>query len=63
MDNEQLQRDLGRIESKVDILLTRDLDQEHRVSSLERSRAWFRGVLAVLALAWAAVLKLWTEHR
>lgn len=58
---DELQRAMGRIESKVDMLLDRDADRELRLSSLERSRSWLQGILAVLAVAWAAILKLWSD--
>jgi len=57
MDEDDLIRTVGRVESKVDILLDRTKDQEGRIQDLERSRNWMRGVLASLGVAWAALLK------
>lgn len=39
---------LGRIESKVDTLLERDLDKEVRLRALETRGAWIAGAGAVL---------------
>ena len=51
-------RALGRIESKVDILVDRSINQNDRISNLEASRSWVRGVVAVMAVAWIGLLRL-----
>lgn len=45
-------RALGRIESKVDLLIQNTSDQEGRIRGLEKSRSWVRGGLAVLGALW-----------
>lgn len=57
-----LQRALGRLEAKVDILLTtqdRELtDLRKRVSALERWRSWLAGGFAVVSFGWGVLLYL-----
>lgn len=55
---DDLIRGLGRVESKVDMILERQTLSDSRIRDLEISRGWMRGVLAVLAVAWAALLKI-----
>jgi hypothetical protein len=45
---EEIQRALGRLESKVDILLARDADTEKRLAAVEKKQWWAAGVAAGL---------------
>lgn len=57
-----LQRAIGRLEAKVDILLTtqdRELtDLRKRVSALERWRSYLAGAFAILSFLWGVLLFL-----
>lgn len=53
----ELIRAMGRVESKVDILLERTADQGKRIGDLEVSRGRLAGALAILTVVWGAVLK------
>lgn len=60
MPPHNIERSLGRIESKVDSLLIRAGKHDDRISSLEGTKSWFRGVAAAvslgLAAAWAFII-------
>lgn len=47
--SDELQRSLGKIEAKVDILLERSSSQDKRISAVEKKVWWSTGVGAVLA--------------
>lgn len=53
---DDLKRAIGSVEAKVDILLERSTSDTKRIDSLEQSRSWFKGVLAVLGAAWAVLV-------
>ena len=53
---------LGSIEAKLDNVIHQSSDVANRVSSLERSRAWGKGILSVLALGWTLFVA-WFEMR
>lgn len=66
--NEELMMALGRLEGKVDSLITRQAlhDQEmdkfdQRLRSIENSRSWLVGAAAVFGACGAFVFQLLTE--
>lgn len=47
--NDELQRAMGRVEAKVDLLLERSGGYEKRLGAVEKKVYWASGVSAVLA--------------
>jgi hypothetical protein len=54
-DLAELHRAIGRLESKVDILLARDDAFDRRLAKVEHKVTWFSGAAAVIgaAVGWA----------
>lgn len=50
MDRDEIIEGLTRVETKVDMLLQRELGSELRLRSVERRQWYHSGVVAVLAL-------------
>lgn len=46
---DELQRAMGRVEAKVDILLERSIHDEKRITAIEKKVWWASGASAVLA--------------
>lgn len=68
MDDPQMLRILGRMESKIDALhevLNKHIEDddkvEERVRKIERKQSWFMGGLAVIGVVVGAAWKLFTD--
>ena len=53
-----IQKALGRLEGKMDLLLDRSDSQEERIQKLESCKNWARGAVAMAVISWAFILKL-----
>lgn len=47
--SEEIQRSMGRVEAKIDLLLSRSDTHDKRISAVEKKVWWSSGVGAVLA--------------
>ena len=56
MTNAELAQAVGRMEGKIDLLLS--AGHEKRISSLERSRAWVIGAASVISVAIGALFHM-----
>jgi len=55
--NEELQRSMGRVESKVDLLIERTDAYDKRISAVEKKVWWSSGAAAVIAFITTNILR------